>query len=143
MMSLEIVGESMVDRHHTFYREIGKMVRDAREAAALTQGLLAQHVGLTRTSITNIERGRQKIQVHTLYAIAEALNVRVATLLPTEASGGIEDPRELPGDISPNERLWILRVIHGQAGEEGATDAMDGDAPAGEGGSTPRPGADD
>jgi len=143
MMPLEIVGESIVDRHHALYREIGKMVRDAREAAALTQGLLAQHVGLTRTSITNIERGQQKIQVHTLYAIAEALNVRVATLLPTEASGGVADPRELPGDISPNERLWILRVIHGQAGEEGATDAMDGDAPAGEGGSTPRPGADD
>jgi transcriptional regulator with XRE-family HTH domain len=143
MMPLEKVGESTVDRHHALYREIGKMVRDAREAAALTQGLLAQHVGLTRTSITNIERGQQKIQIHTLYAIAEALNVRVATLLPTGASGSVEDPRDLPGDFSPNERLWIRRVIHGQVGEEGATDAMDGDTPAGEGGSTPQPGADD
>lgn len=48
----------------------------------MTQEELGRQVGLTRTSITNIERGRQRVQVHTLYAIAGALRVQPAELLP-------------------------------------------------------------
>jgi transcriptional regulator with XRE-family HTH domain len=48
----------------------------------MTQSELARCVGLTRTSIVNIEQGRQKVMLHTLYAIADVFGVPVANLLP-------------------------------------------------------------
>jgi transcriptional regulator with XRE-family HTH domain len=94
------------------YEAIGRRVRAAREQAKRSQGELAQRVGLTRTSITNIERGRQKIQVHTLYAIAEALNVRPDALLPldvVDGSGAIDE--QLPKELPTAEREWVKRVL--------------------------------
>ena len=64
------------------YLCIGERVRQARDAAGLTQSDLAERVCLTRTSITNIERARQSVQLHTLYAIAQALEISVHALLP-------------------------------------------------------------
>src|ERR1700749_812625 len=64
------------------YRSLGKLIRGRRLDAKLTQGELAERVGLTRVSITQIERGRQKVLIHTLYVIAEALGVNANALLP-------------------------------------------------------------
>jgi len=47
-------------------------------------------VGLTRTSITNIERGIQHINLHQLYLLAAAVGLRPAQLLP-DHDGAIED----------------------------------------------------
>ncbi|MDT4890350.1 helix-turn-helix protein [compost metagenome] len=43
----------------------------------LTQAQLAQRVGLERTSITNIELGKQTISEPVLNAMAQALGYRV------------------------------------------------------------------
>ncbi len=51
---------------------LGAQVRALRNAAGLTQGELADRIGLTRTSVTNIEAGRQGLDVRTLNAIAKA-----------------------------------------------------------------------
>ncbi len=51
----------------------------------VTQENLAKLVGLTRTSLTNIEKGRQKILLHTFADLASALGVRPAELLPKES----------------------------------------------------------
>ena len=42
----------------------------------------AEEVGLTRTSIVNIEQGRQKVMIHTLYQLADVFGVPVTSLLP-------------------------------------------------------------
>ena len=70
-----------------FYKEFGRLVREAREEAKpkLTQDRLASTVGLSRTSITNIESGKQHIPLHVLYAIAEGIGVTPARLLPDVA----------------------------------------------------------
>lgn len=66
------------------YVIIGKKIRDRRNELHITQDELANaaHVELTRTSITNIEYGQQRIQIHTLYAIANALEMSIHDLLP-------------------------------------------------------------
>lgn len=64
------------------YAIIGTRVRVAREAVELSQEQLAAAVGLTRTSITNLEMGRQQTPLHTLYEIANAINVPLKDLLP-------------------------------------------------------------
>jgi transcriptional regulator with XRE-family HTH domain len=66
------------------YVAIGKRIRERRNELSMTQDELANadHVDLMRTSITNIEYGQQRIQVHTLYAIADALGLSVYDLMP-------------------------------------------------------------
>ena len=76
-----------MDDHEDFYREIGRRVKNARKVRSLTQEALASLVSLTRTSITNIEKGRQKILLHTLADLAKALQVDYAVLLPDNPAG--------------------------------------------------------
>jgi len=76
----------MGDREE-FYAEVGRRVKKARKLRMLTQESLASLVSLTRTSITNIEKGRQKILLHTLDDLAKALRVDYASLLPANPVG--------------------------------------------------------
>lgn len=66
---------------HDLYARIGLHVKEAREAQGMTQPELARKIRLARTSITNIEAGRQRMLIHTLAEIAEVLGVRVEHLL--------------------------------------------------------------
>lgn len=51
----------------------------------MSQDDLAASVALSRTSITNLESGRQQVPLHTLYEIAEALGSSLKELLPDQA----------------------------------------------------------
>ena len=64
------------------YKAIGQQVRAKRVKHKLTQGQLAARVGLQRTSLSNIEAGRQKMLVDTLVSIAAELGVKASSLLP-------------------------------------------------------------
>src|SRR5580704_1025560 len=73
------------------YGQFGRQFRAARKDAGLTQQEIAERVGLTRTSITNIERGIQHISLRQLYLLAAAVGLHPAQLLPLpeEATGGL------------------------------------------------------
>ena len=66
------------------YEHIGKSVRSRRRSVGFSQQDVASRVGMTRTSITNLEQGQQQIPLHTLYEIAEALACALKDLLPDE-----------------------------------------------------------
>jgi transcriptional regulator with XRE-family HTH domain len=68
------------------YRRLGQSIKSQREKQKVTQEELAQRIGLKRTSITNIESGKQKVQLHTLYSIANVLNVLPERLLPAASA---------------------------------------------------------
>jgi transcriptional regulator with XRE-family HTH domain len=63
------------------YSAVGLQIREIRIEKGITQEALARRVKLTRTSLTNIEKGRQKLLLHTLMDIASALDVPAAELL--------------------------------------------------------------
>lgn len=91
------------------FEEIGKRIRHAREATSLRSGDLAQRVGLDRSSIVNIEAGRQKVTIDRLYAIADVLDVPIRDLLPpnrrpSQATKIMELP-EVRSDESAREFL--------------------------------------
>jgi transcriptional regulator with XRE-family HTH domain len=93
------------------YGEIGRLIQQTRRAKGVTQARLASAVGLSRTSVTNIERGRQKILVHTLYAIAETLGVDIHQLV---APGGKMRPHlehQVPADVSPKVKKLISAMV--------------------------------
>jgi len=97
----------------TFYEEVGRRIRDARESRkpSITQKDLADLVGLTRTSITNLEHGRQKCLLHTLAEIAVVLHVQPASLIPTSDSQKLSLQDAVKGRPSP-EKEWILSAVN-------------------------------
>ncbi len=64
------------------YTLFGRQLRATRREAGLTQQEVAERVGLTRTSITNIERGMQHISLRQLYLFAAAVGLHPAQMLP-------------------------------------------------------------
>jgi DNA-binding XRE family transcriptional regulator len=67
------------------HRLIGETLRDRRKQTGMTQTDLASKVGLLRTSITNIEAGRQKPPIQVLYNICLVLGIEAREILPTNA----------------------------------------------------------
>lgn len=65
-----------------FYVDFGRRVRAAREHGGLTQQALADALALTRSSVANIEAGRQRALLHMTAAISGATGVSPADLLP-------------------------------------------------------------
>jgi transcriptional regulator with XRE-family HTH domain len=68
--------------HETFYRKVGERIRTKRKARGLSQEGLATAIGLKRPSMSNIEKGRQNILLHTFYDIVETLDAKPTDLLP-------------------------------------------------------------
>ena len=100
------------DEHLAFYEEVGRRIRDARKGRkpALTQDGLAKLVGLTRTSITNVEQGRQKCLLHTFAEIATALHVEAATLIPIAGVQTTDLDTALEGRDA-SEQKWIKMTV--------------------------------
>ena len=80
----------------TFYAEVGRRIKNARVKSNISQEHLAANIGLTRTSITNIEKGRQKLLAHTLWDIANVVAVDVNRLLPSRDEPYKDALKELP-----------------------------------------------
>src|SRR5689334_6504280 len=67
---------------------MGERIRSGRREAGLVQAQLAQMVGVSRASITNIEAGTQAPPPYRLARIADALSVSVADLIPATGELG-------------------------------------------------------
>ncbi len=84
------------------YIEIGQRIHIARKGCDLSQQELADAIGLTRTSISNIERGIQHLTIHTLFDIATVLAMSIYELLPEYISD------------EQNQRVLELRSLASQ-----------------------------
>jgi transcriptional regulator with XRE-family HTH domain len=112
------VGMSDVPRDtsaaHRIYRAFGARVKSERDAVGMTQEELATAVGLSRSSIANIERGTQAVSLDALYRIASALDRDPAELLPSREEAGLVldvDPDLVRGfENSPAISDWLSRV---------------------------------
>jgi transcriptional regulator with XRE-family HTH domain len=84
----------------SFYEEFGQRIRRARLNLGLNQEALGHRVGLERSSISNVEKGRQRVQLHMLLEFAAALDVPPIQLLPEDTRAS--DPlRRVPADTRP------------------------------------------
>lgn len=88
------------------YARIGAQLRAARKRRGINQQDLGTAVGLTRSSIANVEHGRQHIQVHTLVAACHALGLDPADVM-TNAVRGTRRPEILP--LTARAHLLPLR----------------------------------
>jgi transcriptional regulator with XRE-family HTH domain len=120
----------------TFYQQLGDNIRSLRKDRDLSQQRLADLVGLSRTSLTNIEKGRQHPPLHTLCEIVEYLQGDIAHLLPRP------EPMREPSDIKAlageqvrgdDELAFIETAIRGgtEHGGKKTQDSGDGEKPSG------------
>ena len=91
-------------RFTDIYPLLGSAIARRRQHLDLSQADVAERIGLTRASIANIEAGRQRVLVHHLYMIANALDcTSILDLVPSK----IEEKDDLPklvGDTEITER---------------------------------------
>jgi len=63
-------------------RSFGARLKEARKGKLELQKVLGDRLSLSRTSISNIERGTHRVFLDQVYAAAHALGVDIADLLP-------------------------------------------------------------
>jgi len=103
------VNDMNVDERE-LYRIVGRQLRERREELGLSQNKIADNVGLLRTSITNIESGRQKPPLHVLYSICLALKIEVAEVLPK--TGDVELRKVIAVDVNNQTKQMPPKAAH-------------------------------
>jgi transcriptional regulator with XRE-family HTH domain len=96
------------------YQQIGKNIRAVRRRAEKAQDDLATQLGISRATLANMETGRQRILVHQLYAIAQALNVSLGDLLPPPqdvAATANWTSLNFEGDLNPEQKKQVANLI--------------------------------
>jgi transcriptional regulator with XRE-family HTH domain len=104
------------------YRFLGRNVAAHRANAKLKQAQVAEKLGLSRASLANIEGGRQRVMLHHVYELVDALGLdSITDLLPArwpEASvdaGGAHDKRDTlmfaSENLTPVEKAQLKMVI--------------------------------
>ena len=85
------------------YEKLGMRVRQQRTLRGMTQGELADRVGVSTSFIGHIERGEKKASVETIVALCNAMEVSPSALLQDSLSNAVmqsqmsldEDSKEL------------------------------------------------
>lgn len=95
------------------YQQFGEAMKVRRQQLGKTQAELAAHVGLSRASIANIEKGRQSVLLHHACDIAAALKLgHVTDLLPSPTPLSLEDQAfALSDDVSAAAKAQISGMI--------------------------------
>lgn len=96
------------------YRLIGSRIAARRKDLRLKQVEVAAQIGLTRASLANIEKGRQKIMMHQIYRIAEALRIEsILDLVPPRFStSGPDEPIVfVEGDMREDLRVQAEQFV--------------------------------
>jgi transcriptional regulator with XRE-family HTH domain len=96
-----------------FLEAFGRAVRRLRQDRGMTQGELAARLSLGRTSITNLEKGRQSPPLSMLPEIASALGVDPLFLIANAIrDGNSAEPGGLAATVHDEDlRRWAGQVI--------------------------------
>src|SRR5689334_10508172 len=74
------------------YRNLGRAVAKRRKELGLTQADVGRCIGLSRASLANIETGRQKVLLHQVYRLADALKMKSMSDLVPKSLDAAERP---------------------------------------------------
>ncbi len=102
-----------------FYEDFGKGLARVRRKTKISQEVLGARVGLSRTSIVNVEKGRQRVPLHMLMSFADALGVAPDELLPVRATTVVEGsvPKSIE-DMDEGTQAFVMRLIRPGDSEE-------------------------
>ena len=87
-----------MDKNQFFMLFLGNRIKHARVLAGVTQEDLANHLGVSRTTIARYELGEIEPKLKNLVAISEYLNISTDALLGIERENTTVDIANLPDD---------------------------------------------
>lgn len=106
-----------VDERAT-YRAFGRAVADRRRSMRKTQLEVAQQIGLSRASLANIERGEQKVFLHQILALTEALELESSHEIVPSRAPPAETERastrvSMSGakNLSKDQKVMVHRIV--------------------------------
>ena len=86
------------------FKEIGSKIQQAREAKGLSQKQLARLVGCSQSALSNYEKGKRRLYLSQLEAIAEALNMPLDYFVEPK-------PSPYAAEVN-NEDKEVLRLLN-------------------------------
>lgn len=99
-------------RFTDIYPLLGRAVARRRETLGLTQAEVGERIGLTRASVANIETGRQKVLLHHVYMLADALQFDSICDLVPEALATALEPLTLSTDkVTFTQKAQVMSVV--------------------------------
>jgi len=95
------------------YKGLGEMIAARRNKLGLNQANLAKQVNMSRASIANIEVGRQRVLVHQLYLLAEALELTDGprSLLPIARAVSTDTLPMPEGGLTVKQKSQIEQLV--------------------------------
>lgn len=103
------------------YRRLGQAVAERRAELGLTQSDVAEKLGLSRASVANLESGRQRIMVHQLFALVNALKLKSILDLVPETWVAAEPLPEIKVSglpLSPQQQSSVESLLASAFAEE-------------------------
>lgn len=88
-----------------FYIELGAKIAFIRKNKGIGQEVLADFLQMSRPSVANIEKGRQRPSVITLALIANFLSVEVSKLIPSISNIDINTLSLRGADVEENNQI--------------------------------------
>lgn len=93
-----------MNQEESVYQEFGQILRVCREARGMTQQQLADNSDFSRTSISNIESGKQRVLLHQIYEFATILGVPSQALLPFGSKASVKADNQNLASLPDNEK---------------------------------------
>ncbi len=122
-MHFDVVAKSRDGKQRDVCKRIqvvfGERFRTARRDAGFMQKTIAVEMNLTRTTISNIERGTQRLYLDQVFHAAHILNTDVQFLLPSVAdvyrAPDIRTPSDAPLSGKSAEAAQAIINVHAAA----------------------------
>lgn len=108
------------------YDALGEAMLVRRKRLNLTQAQVAKKIGVSRESVANMEAGRQRVLLHHVYGLMQALELKAITdLIPAtlpKALGETAMVLEVSGDpVSDTQKSEIERLLSQALGDRSAS----------------------
>lgn len=100
------------------YRAFGQAVAERRNAIDKTQERVARDVGLSRASLANIERGKQRVFLHQILALANALELSSAheivpaRVVSTRSGAKADVTMSGAKNLSRNQKMIVNNIVN-------------------------------
>jgi DNA-binding XRE family transcriptional regulator len=102
-----VASEVTVTDEAAWWRSLGAIVRESRREHGITQGAMAETLGLSRSSIANMEAGRQHPNAFTVARLVAILDLQIPGYMPAPEVVG----RLLHELAAANHRLSKVRAV--------------------------------
>lgn len=109
------MGERSVDEEVVSEPErLGQLLREARESLGIPQGTVADHLGIPRPSVSDMEAGRRKVTFLELKQLAALYRRPISFFSGEEMYGDTQDETTVElfraaSDLSDEDREQVLR----------------------------------